>query len=158
MQGPHTGYPLSPGQHPNPLAWVIGGAGVAGLGLVTILVLGFTGDTGFDTAQEAVQAYVKSVNEDIGNPDLYCPAYRKQAESDAARARERLGARSTATASQVTESGTSGSAVVTLEAQTAAGSLRIRNKLALTQDEGWTICGITPEIDFPRPTPPGSGG
>lgn len=153
--------------HPNPLPWVIGGAGVAAVGITTILVLGFTGGGGFSTAQAVVDAYVKGVNEGVTDPDLFCPAYRKQADDDAGRTREQLAsigggaatpAKATATAGKVTESGTSGSAVVTLEAQGPAGSLRIKNTLALTQDEGWTICGVIPEIDFPRPTPPGSGG
>lgn len=166
LQGPHTGHPVSPGVHPNRLAWVIGGAAVAVTGLLTIVVLGFTGGGGFPTAQAAVEGYVKAMNEGVHNPDLFCPAYRSQADRDADRMREQLlskgaggaGAKTTATAGQITESGTSGSAVVTLEAQGPAGSLRISNKLALTQDDGWTICGVTPEIDFPRPLPPGSGG
>ncbi|MBP2472729.1 hypothetical protein JOF53_001601 [Crossiella equi] len=128
----------------------MGACAVSATGLVTILVLGLGGGGGFDSAQAVVNAYVASVNEGRHNPELYCEAYRDQGEKDAAGRGQ-----ATASASEVTESGTSGSAVVTLDTRGPTGSMRIRNKLALTNDEGWTICGVIPEIDFPVPTRPG---
>lgn len=149
--GQPGGYGVPPGKK-SPLPWILAGGGVlVVVAIVAVFLLTLGGGVGGGDARSVAQAYANAINDKKENTSLYCDAFRQKAEDAAddlpggmpTEIPELPDMTFKASVGEVTESGDTATAKITVDAEFEGQKVSTSHSLELRKESGdWKICDV----------------